>query len=163
MEEEIWKVYKEYDHRWGHTVYHKTFEVSNCGRVRVNGKIVEPYINHGYLHISGFDIHRAVAELFIPNPENKPCVDHINTIRTDNRVANLRWVTHKENMNNRLTKIKMSNTFKGHEVRSETRDKIRNTLKGTHLSESTREKLKGRIPWNKGKHLKIIDGKKVWY
>lgn len=46
-------------------------------------------------------LHRLIAEIWIPNPENKPEVDHINRIRDDNRVENLRWVTKTEQLYNR--------------------------------------------------------------
>lgn len=66
------------------------------------------YINeHGYLYIrcgkrqKKYRVHRIVAETFIPNPDNKPEVDHINRERTDNSVDNLRWVTRVENLQNR--------------------------------------------------------------
>ena len=49
-------------------------------------------------------VHRLVAEAFIPNPDNYPCIDHINGIRDDNNVTNLRWCTVKMNSNYELAK-----------------------------------------------------------
>lgn len=49
-------------------------------------------------------VHRIVAETFIPNPEHKPEVDHVDTNRQNNCVWNLRWVTRKENSNNPLSR-----------------------------------------------------------
>ena len=47
-----------------------------------------------------FTIHRLIAETFIPNPDNKPYIDHINRDKKDNRIENLRWVTSRENSRN---------------------------------------------------------------
>ena len=48
-------------------------------------------------------VARLIAETFIPNPQEKPQVDHINTVKTDSRVCNLRWVTPSENARNKIT------------------------------------------------------------
>ena len=44
-----------------------------------------------------FLVHRLIAQTFIPNPENKPCVNHIDLNRINNYASNLEWITHKEN------------------------------------------------------------------
>jgi hypothetical protein len=76
------------------------------------GRFLKPGKCHkGYRHVRIYNdeghkskkIHRLVAENLIPNPDNKPQVDHINRIRDDNRVENLRWVsTKKQNENKKL-------------------------------------------------------------
>tara|TARA_R110000787_G_scaffold4202_3_gene16279 strand:+ start:101 stop:559 length:459 start_codon:yes stop_codon:yes gene_type:complete len=57
-----------------------------------------------------FSVHRLVAEHYIPNPENKPVVDHINHIINDNKVENLRWATYSQNTLN-TDKVKPNTGF----------------------------------------------------
>ena len=114
MDNEIWKPVSGFE---GY------YEVSSLGRIRsveryvkqadhlryVKPKIKQITIGRGgYPSVTlcknrrsrQYRIHRLVAEAFIPNPDNKPFVDHLNTDRTDFRIENLRWVDAGENARN---------------------------------------------------------------
>ena len=76
-------------------------------RKKETGKILSEYIEHtGYyrLNLNGtiYEKHRIIANQWIANPDNLPCVDHKNKDRTDNHIENLRWVTYSENNRNRI-------------------------------------------------------------
>ena len=100
IEKEIWKEYKTTFHNTWRGGYYITWEISNLGRVKKNGKLFKCKIHNTYYIVSKTHLHRVVAELFIPNLDNKPVVDHIDGNRLNNRVDNLRWVTYSENSRN---------------------------------------------------------------
>lgn len=99
-------------------------------------RIVKAYLStHGYPTLSLCKggavykkmVHRLVAEAFIPNPENKPEIDHIDGNRANPNVKNLHWVTHKENFNMPLFLSKRSGAG--------------NPMFGRHTSEKQKEML----------------------
>lgn len=69
--------------------------------------------------LGSFSIHRLVAQTFIPNPEDKPQVNHKNGIKADNRVENLEWVTCKENIIHAF-----KNNLRSHKGEKNTRAKL---------------------------------------
>lgn len=100
---EIWK-----------QIPNSVYSISNTGKVRNNKttRILKPIKDKDGYSLVGlvttlgnkqFKIHRLVAQAFIPNPDNKPQVNHINGDKSDNRVINLEWNTCKENINHAIS------------------------------------------------------------
>ena len=115
--EEIWKIYK--------VTRKGTWEISTYGNVKYNGILYNINKNvKGYLKAGNYHIHRMVAETFIPNPDNKRYVDHIDTNKFNNRVDNLHWVTDSENMLNPITRKENSTRTKIAMNRPEVRKKV---------------------------------------
>lgn len=106
MEAEIWKIFHKSSDKCPMHL-RVIYEISNYGRVKRNGVLIEFDYSKKYLRFyRSYLVHRVVAELFVPNPNPKEfnCVDHINGDCHDNRAINLQWCTYKMNANNPITR-----------------------------------------------------------
>ena len=116
--------------------YEGKYWISNLGRLKNNKQIMKPMVaTNGYLIAclwknnkqKKFVIHRLVANVFIDNPNNYKEVNHLDEDKTNNRVDNLEWCSHKYNMNYGKVREKIS------------KSKI------------------GKEPWNKGLKRKVVE------
>lgn len=157
------------------------YQVSNLGNVKSldrlvtysdgrqithKGKEIIPLDNHGYLRVSlskngekkEYRVHRLVALAFIPNPDNKPYVNHLDEVKSNNFVDNLEWSTKDENFNyskekylegmqKKYKKVTVT-TDKGETI---VYDSIKNCCKDTGIADSTILRRNG-SPMIRGKY-----------
>lgn len=165
--EEIWRDIPDYE---------GLYQASNLGKIRSvdridprkhfrEGKIMKQVVVMGYCKVglcSGgkqklISVHRLVAFAF---PEicgeyfEGSEIDHISTIKTDNRPENLRWVTKTQNRNNPITQQHQSESKKGKPLSDETKRKLSISHKGKKMSDEARRKMSGQ---RKGKQLNRPD------
>ena len=137
---------------WKKIDRNNNYSINRNGEVRndLTGKIKKPYVNkdNGYLTVDLYQnnkslkvtVHRLIAEAFIPNPENKPCIDHKDGNRQNNAISNLRWATYSEN----------NSRFNSNGVRSE-------RIKITHFIEIRNKRGGGHVEWGNVDRIKYFE------
>ena len=148
--EEIWKPIEGFE----------SYQVSNMGNVKTykrykDGKLLTPRKSLDYLAVMIYDneknvsqprIHTLVANAFVENPDNKPCIDHIDQNKHNNCASNLRWATKSDNAMN-VPKQGGVSKYKGvtwDESRNKWRARIKVMYKSVHLGRFDTEEEAGR-------------------
>lgn len=159
--------------------YEGLYQVSNLGQVRSlprNGTRKEPHVlqpnisRWGYykLSLSKEDklkyvvVHRLVAEAFLPNPDQKPCVNHIDCNKKNNNVSNLEWVTYKENRDHAKMNNLIPDQYGEHHHTTQFSDADIVKIRTLYKEGKTIQELVAMFEYHSYKNMWAICNNKIW-